>query len=244
MTHSVMIAPMARIKPGTRLAEIGEAAITVFSELGFRRTQVADVAREAGVSAGTIYNYVTGKDALFELAVECSFADEPVTAETGLPRDARGLETTLKQLARTLDMRAGFPLLHAASKHDRAEDIVDELTSLMEEMYDVFTRTRRAFELIESSARDLPDLSALFYKRRRRRLAVQWTEYLESRIAAGQVRPLPHPPTTARLVIEQTAWFARHRHRDADSAMIGESDARETVVDFTLNGLLARPGPG
>ncbi|MCC7076600.1 MAG: TetR/AcrR family transcriptional regulator [Acidimicrobiia bacterium] len=230
---------MARTRPDDRLAQIGEAAITVFSKLGYRRTQVADIAKEAGVSSGTIYNYVTGKDALFELALDCSFEDAPAGPETGLPREAKGLETTLKELGRTLDLQSGFPLLRSALREERAPDITAELAALVEEMYDVFARTRRAFELIETSARDLPELKDLFYRKRRRRLVDKWADYLEARIDAGQVRPLPHPATAARLLIEQAAWFARHRHRDADSAMISDTEARETVLDFAIHGLLA-----
>src|SRR4051794_28014449 len=40
------------------------AAIDVFAERGFFNAQVADVARAAGVAAGTVYLYFRGKDDL------------------------------------------------------------------------------------------------------------------------------------------------------------------------------------
>ena len=40
-----------------RLTDIAEAATACFSETGFRRTQVADIARRMGVSVGTLYLY-------------------------------------------------------------------------------------------------------------------------------------------------------------------------------------------
>jgi AcrR family transcriptional regulator len=50
-------------KPG-RLRDIGAAALAVFTRQGFRLTQMADVAREAGISVGALYSYVDGKEAL------------------------------------------------------------------------------------------------------------------------------------------------------------------------------------
>jgi TetR/AcrR family fatty acid metabolism transcriptional regulator len=47
-----------------RREQIVGAAMRVFAEKGFRRATTREVAREAGVSEGTIYNYFEDKDAL------------------------------------------------------------------------------------------------------------------------------------------------------------------------------------
>ncbi len=47
-----------------RREQILEAATRVFAERGFRRATTREVARAAGVSEGTIYNYFEDKDAL------------------------------------------------------------------------------------------------------------------------------------------------------------------------------------
>ena len=47
-----------------RREQILRAATRVFAEKGFRRATTREVAREAGVSEGTIYNYFEDKDAL------------------------------------------------------------------------------------------------------------------------------------------------------------------------------------
>jgi hypothetical protein len=38
----------------------------------------------------------------------------------------------------------------------------------------------------------------------------------------------------ARFIVESVAWFAYHRHGDADSKMIDDVAAEETVVDLLL----------
>jgi TetR/AcrR family fatty acid metabolism transcriptional regulator len=49
---------------GDKRAAILRAAITVFADRGFFNAQVADVARAAGVAAGTVYLYFRSKDEL------------------------------------------------------------------------------------------------------------------------------------------------------------------------------------
>src|ERR1051325_11021700 len=75
-THSVMslhaVPRSARPKPraaadltsGPKRDALLRAAIDVFAERGYFNAQVADVARAAGVAAGTVYLYFRSKDDL------------------------------------------------------------------------------------------------------------------------------------------------------------------------------------
>lgn len=49
--------------------KIMDAAIKLFSELGFYRTSMDDIAKEAGVAKGTLYYHFEGKGQLFEQLV-------------------------------------------------------------------------------------------------------------------------------------------------------------------------------
>src|SRR5918995_4946995 len=53
-----------------RREQIVEAATRVFAEKGFRRATTREVARAAGISEGTIYNYFEDKDALLMAILE------------------------------------------------------------------------------------------------------------------------------------------------------------------------------
>lgn len=65
--------------PAPKRDAILRAAIDVFAERGFFHAQVADVARAAGVAAGTVYLYFRGKDdllvSIFERTMREAFAD-------------------------------------------------------------------------------------------------------------------------------------------------------------------------
>src|ERR671935_3097071 len=69
--HSAMPLPAISRKsraepamPGPKRDAILRAAIDVFAERGYFNAQVADVARAAGVAAGTVYLYFKSKDDL------------------------------------------------------------------------------------------------------------------------------------------------------------------------------------
>src|SRR6188474_83116 len=70
--------------PGPKRDAILRAAIDVFAERGFFNAQVADVARAAGVAAGTVYLYFRSKDdllvQLFERTTQEAFAEARAAA--------------------------------------------------------------------------------------------------------------------------------------------------------------------
>ena len=86
---------MARRRPPDRLPQIIDAAIDVFIRKGYRRTQMSDVARAAGVSQGSLYNYVESKDALFYLIIDRGFTGAPLPATAEFPIRTPSLADTL-----------------------------------------------------------------------------------------------------------------------------------------------------
>jgi TetR/AcrR family transcriptional regulator, fatty acid metabolism regulator protein len=75
--HSVALAAVSRrdSTPGPKRDAILRAAIDVFAERGYFNAQVADVARAAGVAAGTVYLYFKSKDDLLVSIFERSMRD-------------------------------------------------------------------------------------------------------------------------------------------------------------------------
>src|SRR4051795_12566122 len=77
--HSVMslnaVARKTDAPAGPKRDAILRAAIDVFAERGYFNAQVADVARAAGVAAGTVYLYFKSKDDLLVSIFERSMRD-------------------------------------------------------------------------------------------------------------------------------------------------------------------------
>jgi len=61
---------------GQRQKQILEAALHIFSKYGFDRATIPDIARQAGIAVGTIYNYYDGKRDLL-VAITNKYVIEP-----------------------------------------------------------------------------------------------------------------------------------------------------------------------
>lgn len=230
---------MPRVKPEQRLDQIVDSALRVFSDKGFKRAQMDDVAAEMGVSKGTVYNYVESKEALFYLLVERAFGGSP-EGSTELPVRTPKPGVTIRRLRKRLAESARLPALQTALARPSAPDPAAELEAIVREFYAVIAATRRSMTMLERSARDLPDVAELWYRDIRQPVFDELTRYLETRMAAGELRQVPDPPTASRLMIEAITWFARHRHDRAHEATSEDDGAEDAVVDFIVHSL-ARP---
>ena len=92
--------------PGPKRDAILRAAIDVFAERGFFNAQVADVARAAGVAAGTVYLYFKSKDDLLVSIFERSMRDG-LTAGRAAVVNLPGPRERLLRLARAHLARLG-----------------------------------------------------------------------------------------------------------------------------------------
>jgi TetR/AcrR family fatty acid metabolism transcriptional regulator len=108
--HSVMplnaVARRSDPPPGAKRDAILRAAIDVFAERGFFNAQVADVARAAGVAAGTVYLYFKGKDDLLVSIFERSMR-EGLTRGRAAVADLDDPRERLLRLARAHLARLG-----------------------------------------------------------------------------------------------------------------------------------------
>jgi len=231
---------VVRSTPEERLERLVQAATRVFSTRGYRRTQVADVAAELGVSAGNIYNYVASKDALFHACLVAA-SPAPPGPVGYLPLATPPPAATRRVVRDGMAAIREGSVLEAALTVDDPDDVAAELRAIIGDFYDRTASSRRFQALVERSAQDLPDLFEAFFVTLRRPALDHLATYLERRIASGYLRPVPHVATTARLINETQAWFARHRRGDQDTADLDADDAviRETVIDVLVAGLIA-----
>jgi AcrR family transcriptional regulator len=235
---------VARSRPADRIAQLAAAAIRVFSRKGFRRTQMADIAYEMGVSPGLLYSYVESKEALFYLVFDRGFDGRPAAEPFTLPVRTPPPGAIARRIAERFRADAAMPTLSAALKRPRAGDSAAELEAIVRELYALTYRTAHAITILDRSALDMPELAALFYGRMRGGLVERLTRFIDARARAGQLRHLPHPAVAARLIVETVGYFARNRRGDPASQGITDEAAEETTVDFIVNSLVAaRPRP-
>jgi AcrR family transcriptional regulator len=88
----------------TRTGQILAAAVELFSRYGFYETEVEAIAKVAGVSKGTIYNYFADKHALFMGTVE--FGIESLSKR--IDESTRGIADPASRLETAIDSYLSF----------------------------------------------------------------------------------------------------------------------------------------
>lgn len=227
---------------GKRLRELVEAALEVFCRQGYERSQVADVAKVMGVAAGTIYLYVEGKEALFDLVIRHTAADDPNwldDIEVPVPTPEPG--STVEFLRGVFGRKGQWPQLAAALQTPRARDVRDELDRVVREQYHLMARHRRGLALLLRSALEFPGLADVFVLGLRKRLLEALGRYLTSRIAAGQLRPLPEVAATAAVMTQTIAWANLQRPFDPGLKSFTDQTVEDATVDLIVAGLLPSP---
>lgn len=227
-----------RVRSESWLSNLFVAATKVFTAKGYRQTQMSDIAREMGVSQGTLYNYIESKEALFLLACERGFSEGPIESPKEPPIASAPFEVMLQRVRERMLSSVRIDALYAAL---RTKDVIDaraELEGVLREFYFVIERFRHGFDLVERSALDVPEMAQMLYLKGRRKGVDAFTRYLTARTESGHFKPVPDPATAARFIIEAITWFARHRHNTPDSQMITDNDALETTIHFLIGALI------
>jgi AcrR family transcriptional regulator len=227
---------MARRRPPDRLDQILEAATRVFARTGMENSKMSDVATEAGVSHGTLYNYVESKEALFRLLLDRGLGKPPPSAGS-LPLRSPSARALAHRMDDAIAATFALPKLDAALARRRVTDAFAELTEVVDELYERTLSTRQAADVVERSAREVPELAAVFYGKVRRNLFDRMERLMARRIASGHYHERD-PKVLARLVIETVTTFARHIYNDVEAPAFDLVLARGDIIATVVAGIV------
>lgn len=233
---------MARRRPADGFARLLDAGLAVFARKGLKATRMSDVAREMGVSPGTLYGYVESKEALFWVLVDRGLDEDPPALPEVLPIKTPEWSRVLGRLREQVHNEIWLPSLAGALKDltVEPEDPAAELEHVVGELYDLYTRTRLWTDVLEASSPSVPDLSDLYYGEVRRRILGKLNAYLGARIGSGALHSEVAPLQVALFVAETVTLFARRRHRFLMGPAWGfsEEQVRDGCVRLVCDGLV------
>jgi AcrR family transcriptional regulator len=221
---------VARLRPADRFSQLHAAALAVFAAKGLRRARMADVAREMGVAAGSLYNWVESKEALFHWLIEVGVAPGPVPEPSVLPIPTPPPGATEARLREVLAEGLRYPSLEAALTRRRVGDARAELTEIVGEFYDRLAGMRGPAAALERSAIDQPELYAVYFRDARRALFAKLTRYVEKRVRSGHFAEVGDVTVAARFIVETVAWFAWHGRDDPDPELLPDDETVRAEV--------------
>jgi AcrR family transcriptional regulator len=226
-----------RQRPPDRLDHILDAALRVFARTGLERSKMSDVAAEAGVSQGTLYNYVESKEALFRLLLDRGMGGH-LPSSTELPVRGPTPDVLAARMEEAISSSFVLPKLDEALRRRRVTDARGELAAIIDELFERTVATREAANALERSALDVPELAAVFFGNVRRGLFDRFALLIRKRSAGGYYRST-EPAVIARLLVETVTMFGRHIYNDREPVGFDLVRARSAVRDTLVAGIVA-----
>ncbi len=207
-------APRWQRLPHIRPQQIMAAAAKVFARQGLHATSLDQVAREAGITKGTIYLYYRSKEDLFLATLRAKSAE------------AFGVLEGAGQGGGGKDFRR-----HLTAFAERAYRAIGSPEALP------------ILQMVFAEAGRFPEMAELFFReiilKNNRRLAAA----LEEAIAAGEIRPVD-PLVAARCLIGMLLVFVLSQKLLGGERVLPLSDRRvlRTVTSIFLDGIARRGG--
>ena len=112
------------------------AARQRFADFGYRRTGIAEVARDAGIAPGTVYRYFANKEEVFRAVMRDGLARWLATARRVLTAPGTAVERLARLAQASLEFSRDDPLLHSVYRRD--EEII--FAPLLEELHGELVR--------------------------------------------------------------------------------------------------------
>lgn len=217
-----------------KLVRIIDAGYEVFHKNGYKLAQMSDVASVMNGSVGSIYSYVKGKKALFDLCFLESFVDNFLNTVTELPFEQIEHQLMLdRYIASFLEQNS------ALQKDFYVKN--PPLSEVIEFLFRHVTKFWRGIRMLDSSAKQWPLLFD-FYRLFRTEAYQGLSEYLVRGMENGKIRRLKEPSLSARLLIENIAYFAMHRRYDMILHDMDENSAYEVTLDAMVHAFQTEKG--
>ncbi len=225
---------MDRKKRMDRMARIVRKATRSFLIRGYRRTQVADIAEDAGIAEGTVFNYFESKEALFDFLIRASVLQSPLENWQSPPIPTPEPGATLEFLKAESQRINISGTLKTAIGKDTCPDPGLELEAIIRHIFRQISTFHVLYLLVEKSALDWPEMEIIW----REHLVYPWMrlleQYLDKRISQGHLRRVRDTHAAMWSILWLIDFFAKDRPYSPEADRISEEVGEETVLEIAL----------
>ncbi|MGC6768987.1 TetR/AcrR family transcriptional regulator [Enterococcus sp. LJL51] len=186
------------------LEQVTAAAVSLFIRQGFRQTKISNIAENAGIATGTVYNYFTSKEAIWNYLffVHLKIAEEPT-----FPIVEMEQSSLHKMIEKTFEEQDTELKKNILREECRFEELIDRLIDRM-------TEYRAVFLMIEKN-KEVDPLLTEIYRKYRYQLFSYVELFFDREMKAGRIRQLTHQTYHVELVIESIARMVIYKKYEA-----------------------------
>lgn len=213
-----------------RIKAIYDAAVKLFLQQGYSKTQISHIAKVVGVSVGTIYHDFIGKQEIMHFILKCTIEpsfldndfDRPITDRLFI-----GLYDEINsEFIKAADM---------FSYNIKKVGVDYTFENFISDAYDLLERYAVGCLFIEKNKMDCPEL-AEHYLLYRKKFISTMTEYVEKFMQKGIIRNLKYPDLTTILIIETLSWWTMDmRYTSFETLDIPTALAKDICLDNIIS---------
>lgn len=188
-----------------RIKSIYCAAVKLFLQQGYSKTQINHIAKEVGVSVGTIYHDFIGKRELMHFILKCAINPDFIEGDFDRP--------ITDDIFAGLDEEIQAAFDEAAAEYSRRIELVGKsyfFEDFVSDTYDLLDRFAVGCLFIEKNKSDCPRLAERYISYRKKFFAAV-NEYISAFMDNGEIRRLEDPKLTIILMIEILSWWTMDR---------------------------------
>lgn len=214
-----------------RLKKVFDVASRLFIIQGFSGTQIGQIAHEAGISIGSMYDLFTSKRILLDFLIRCTIEPDFIDTPQELPLDASlfgELEAQVTAAFETIVNRFEKPLENGCEQYSYSQ--------MLSDAFDVLSKYGTGCMLVESNPETFGSLFAL-YTRYRKRFYDAVEQYVNVFRARGQLREGRTAQHTARYILGSLFWWTMQIHYDIfeGDEPLSPAVAKEICTDALLH---------
>lgn len=213
-----------------RITAIHNAAVKLFLQQGYSKTQISHIAKAVGVSVGTIYHDFIGKQEIMHFILKCSIEPSFIKKDFDRPITDR--------LFIGLNDEINSEFIKAAemfSYNIKNVGIDYTFENFISDAYDLLERYAVGCLFIEKNKMDCPELAENYLLYRKNFISTM-TEYVVRFMQKGMIRQLKHPELTTILIIETLSWWTMDmRYTSFETLAIPPELAKEVCLDNIIS---------
>jgi AcrR family transcriptional regulator len=217
-----------------RLIAVYDAASFLFIKKGYANTLVSQIAAEANIATGSIYNLFTGKKSILHFVLLSTFDKHYLEGDITLPVKEVDPALIIQHLSQIVE-----DLFLKVERKTSTGEPVHSFTDMLSILFDYAANYQVAFNIINDNRAVLEEVEEK-YRQSVNYMYKVIQESLLYYIERGKVRKIEQPELHIRNIVEGITWWSMYLPYQAPGLKIPVFQAKEIALDILNHAYLTK----